>query len=65
MHFMVRSFHSFSVKLTVKHAFLAYGLKFLHMSGTLVFAHGLKTLTDSDYIVEQYKQMEQSDRGTK
>ena len=35
------------------------------MSGTLVFAHGLKILTDSDYIVEQYKQMEQSDRGTK
>ena len=35
------------------------------MSGTLVFAHGLKTLTDSDYIVEQYKQMEQSDCGMK
>ena len=51
---MVRSFHSFSVKLAVKRAFLAYGLwlkeQSLYMSSALVFAHGFKTLTDSDYI---------------
>ena len=53
---MVRSFHSFSVKLDVKHAFFGLLLKKwgIYMSSTLVSAHGLKTPKISDYIVERY-----------
>ena len=44
-HLIGRSFHSFSVKLYVKRAFLASWLQELgiHMSNTLVSACGLKT----------------------
>ena len=44
-HFMVESFHSYSVKLDAKRAFFGFWLKErgIHRSSALVFARGLKT----------------------
>ena len=56
MHFMVRSFHRFSVKLAVKCAFLAYGLKNKAYTWVvlLFLLMALRLLKSCDYIVEQY-----------